>query len=72
MRIGGIMPGSPAEKAGLKQNDMIVEFKGIKIQNMIDYTNALGQAKPGEKVNVKVQRDGKPFEIEATLAGRKD
>jgi hypothetical protein len=72
MRIGGIMPGSPAEKAGLKQNDLIVEFKGIKIQNMIDYTNALGQAKPGEKVNIKAQRDGKPFEIEAVLAGRKD
>jgi hypothetical protein len=72
MRIGGIMPGSPAEKAGLKQNDMVTEFNGMKIDNMIDYTNALGKAKPGEKAHLKLLRDGKPFEIEATLAGRRE
>jgi hypothetical protein len=72
MRIGGVMPGSPADKVGLKQNDMIVEFNGIKIDNMMDYTNALGRAKAGQMVTVKITRDGKPIEVQATLAARRE
>ena len=72
MRIGGIMPGSPAEKAGLKQGDLITDFGATKIDNMMDYTNALGQAKPGEPLKVKIIRDGKPLEIEATPAAKKE
>ncbi|HSU68188.1 MAG TPA: M28 family peptidase [Tepidisphaeraceae bacterium] len=72
MRIGGIMPGSPAEKAGLKQGDVVTEFGGTKIDNMIDYTNALGSAKPGQTIKVKIIRDGKPMEIEATPAAKKE
>jgi serine protease Do len=72
MRIGGITPGSPAEKAGLQQGDLITEFNGAKINNMMDYTVALGGAKPGQAVAVKILRDGKPLEFKATLAARKD
>ena len=72
MRIGGIMPGSPAEKAGLRQGDLVTDFGGTKIDNMIDYTNALGKARPGESLKLKLLRDGKPLEIEATPAARKD
>jgi hypothetical protein len=72
MRIGGITPGSPAEKAGLQQGDLITEFNGTKIDNMMDYTVALGQAKPGQAVAVKILREGKPLEVKATLAVRKD
>ena len=72
MRIGGIMPGSPAEKAGLKQNDIVTDFGGTKIDNMMDYTNALGKAKVGEALTIKITRDGKPMEIQATPVVRKD
>jgi hypothetical protein len=72
MRIGGITPGSPAEKAGLQQGDMVTEFNGTTINNMMDYTAALGTAKPGHAVTVKILRDGKPMEIKAMLVVRKD
>jgi hypothetical protein len=72
MRIGGIVPGSPADKSGLKEGDLVVNFNGTKIANMIDYTNALGKAKPGQTVKVDVVRGGKPIEVEATLTTRKD
>ena len=71
MRIGGIMPGSPAEKAGLKEGDIIVQFNGIPVHNMYDYTNDLDDAKPGQTVKLKVVRKGKTMEVEITLTSRK-
>jgi len=72
MRIGGIMPGSPADKVGLKQGDVITHFNGEKIENMIDYTAALGKAKPGQTVKLSVTRDGKAMELSVTLTTRKE
>ncbi len=72
MRIGGIMPGSPAEKAGLLQGDLVTEFNGDKIDNMMDYTNALGKARVGQTAKLSVVRDGKKINVEATLSARKD
>jgi S1-C subfamily serine protease len=72
MRIGGIVPDSPADKAGLRQGDLVTEFSGTKINNMMDYTAALATARPGQTVAVKVLRNGKPMEIQATLVVRKD
>jgi hypothetical protein len=72
MRIGGIVPGSPAERAGLRQGDLVTEFNGTKINNMMDYTAALATGRPGQIVAVKILREGKPMEIQATLVVRKD
>jgi len=72
MRIGGIVPGSPAEKVGLRAGDLVVDFNGTKIDNMMDYTAALGKAKAGQAVKVRAVRDGKPLDVEATLAKRND
>jgi hypothetical protein len=72
MRIGGIMPGSPAEKAGLRQGDLVTRFNADKIENMMDYTNALAGARPGQTARLSVVRDGKKMELEATLSTRKD
>lgn len=72
MRIGGIVPQSPADKAGLKQGDVVTEFNGVKIDNMMDYTVALGRAKPGQVVSVKALREGKPLEVKATLVVRSE
>lgn len=58
-RISGTSPGSPAEKAGLKANDLIVRFGETKILSIYDYMNALSKHTPGEDVPVTVQRDGK-------------
>lgn len=71
VKITGTVSGSAAEKAGLKANDVIVQFNDKKIDNLMDLTNALAAGKPGQKVKLKVLRDKNPVELEATLTERK-
>jgi hypothetical protein len=71
MRVGGVVPGSPADKLGIKEGDMMVNFNGTPIGNKMDYTMALGNAKPGQTVTIQLKRAAKPIEVEATLGARK-
>lgn len=71
MRVGGVVPGSPADKLGVKEGDLMLEFNGTPIGNKMDYTMALGKARPGQKVTIKLKHNGQPMEVQATLAARK-
>ena len=71
VKISGTRGGSPAEKAGLKSGDIIVEFAGQKIANIYDYTYAMDAVKIGQPVKVVVLRDGKRVELMATPTTRK-
>ncbi|NBV25279.1 MAG: M20/M25/M40 family metallo-hydrolase [Proteobacteria bacterium] len=71
VKISGTRGGSPAEKAGLKGGDVIVEFAGQKITNIYDYTYAMDAVKIGQAVKVIVLRDGKRMELTATPEARK-
>ena len=55
-KITGTSPGSPAEKAGLKPGDLIVQFGSTKLKNIYDYMNAMGKYKPEEDVPLVVKR----------------
>lgn len=59
VKLSGVRAGGPANKAGLRGGDVIVEFAGQKITNIYDYTYALDAVKIGEPVQVVVLRDGK-------------
>jgi hypothetical protein len=59
VKLMGVREGSPAEKTGLKEGDIIVEFGGKKIKNIYDYVYALGEAKAGVPTDMVVIRDGK-------------
>ena len=65
VKFADITAGSPAAKAGFKAGDVMIEFDGKKIDNLYDFTYALGARHPGDKVQVKVLRDGK--EVEETV-----
>ncbi len=71
VKLSGTRGGSPAEKAGLKSGDIIVEFNGQKIANIYDYTYAMDAAKIGKAVKIVVMRDGQRVTLEATLEARK-
>ncbi len=58
---------SPAEKAGLIEGDIITEFDGEKIKNPEDLARAEAKNKPGEDVEIVVDRDGKVEKVKATL-----
>ncbi|HWB96688.1 MAG TPA: PDZ domain-containing protein, partial [Bryobacteraceae bacterium] len=71
VKFADIQPGSPAEKAGLKAGDILVEFDGKPIGNLYDFTYALRAKKPGDEVLVKVMRGDSPVEAKVLLAKRR-
>ena len=68
--LSGVVEGGPAEKGGLKGGDVIVKLGDSKITGIEDFDSALRKHKPGDKIKVIVQRDGKPVELEVTLSRR--
>ena len=71
MKIGGIRPGGPAEKAGLKAGDVITKMAGKKILNIYDYMGVLGELKAGDVVDVEALRGGASVTVQATMQKRK-
>lgn len=71
VRLSGVRPGSPAEKAGLKTGDTIVQFSGVTIRNLDDLVFALRSNRPGDRVEVVYLREGKELKSEATLEERR-
>ena len=55
--ITKIEKNSPAEKAGLNENDIILEYNGMEIKNSDDLINLVRKEKPGQKVKLLVLRD---------------
>lgn len=64
LMLGGVIEGGPAEEAGLRGGDVIVEFAGLTIANIYDYTYALDAVKIDVPVKVVYLRDGKRRETE--------
>ena len=58
---------SAAEKAGLKIGDVIIEANGTKIKTMEELTNIKNTLKIGDKMTLKINREGKEKEITLTL-----
>lgn len=69
--ISGVLPGSPAEKAGLMKGDRITAIDDEKIGGIEDYTAVLKSHSPGDTVRVTFAREGKEQRVRATLGERK-
>ncbi len=63
VRLMGVKDGSPADKAGLKGKDTIVQYNGVEIKNIYDYVYALGASKPGKPTSLVVLRDHIPLSL---------
>ncbi|MHB9000091.1 MAG: M20/M25/M40 family metallo-hydrolase [Thermoanaerobaculia bacterium] len=70
--ISDVRAGGPADLAGIKGGDRLVELAGTKIENLYDMTFALQDNKPGETVDVVILRGGERVKLRATLGERKD
>lgn len=66
VRISGTSKGSPAEKAGLLEGDVLREVAGTKIGNIYDYVYVLQALKPNEKVSLEIERKGRTMRLEIT------
>ena len=70
LMLSGVMAGGPAETAGLREGDIIVELAGQSITNIYDYTYALDLLKVGEPAAVAFMRDGEQIETELVPESR--
>ena len=70
VRLAGVTAGSPADKAGAKKGDIILEFAGDPIKDIYEYTAALAKHRPGDIVPVVVMRDGQRVTLTVTLGKR--
>ena len=71
VKFSDVKPASPADKAGLKAGDILVQFGDKPIKNLYDFTDALRRSKVGDIVEVTVMRDGKPVKATVKLEQRK-
>jgi len=62
--------GTPAESAGLRPNDVIIEFGGKAIESYRRLTSAVALLRPGEKVKVALLRQGRRADLVVTLGAQ--
>lgn len=65
--VGDVVENSPAEKAGLKRGDVILEYDGKKIEEPNSLRNMIANTSPGEKHQMKVLRDNKTLTVQLTI-----
>lgn len=68
VRISDVFPESPADKAGIERGDIITTFDGQAVHERFDIIFRLQQKKPGDRVKIKILRNGKSIETEAVMA----
>ncbi len=65
-----VAPGSPAEKAGLKKDDVIAKLNDQVMVNQEQLAALVQATKPGQKVKLQLLRDEAPVEVEAEVGSR--
>jgi putative serine protease PepD len=69
-QVGETTPGGPAADAGIQAGDVITKVDGDTVQDPEDVAQAIEDNKPGDRVEVTVERGGSEHTIEVTLGQR--
>lgn len=70
--VAEVLPNSPAEKSGLKEGDIILEFDGHPIKEMVELPRIVAVTPVGKKVSVLVQRDNRQQTVPVVVEKLKD
>jgi putative serine protease PepD len=71
-QVGDATAGGPAAEAGIRPGDVITEVDGDQVQDPEDVATAIEDDKPGDEIDVKVQRGGSERTLQVTLGQRPD
>lgn len=66
--VGRTSPNGPAEKAGMQTGDRILRLDGQEVSDLDSVLNVTGKKKPGDVLEVVIDRQGKQIELQLTLA----
>lgn len=66
-----VVPGSPADKAGLVENDIVLEVDGVKLEGDKTLAGAIKDKEPGEIITLKIYHKGEEKEVKLTLVESK-
>jgi len=69
--VSEVVEESPAEHAGLLEDDILLEFEGKELQDVKELRYLILQAKPKQKIKITTLRDGKEIELTAVLGRAK-
>jgi hypothetical protein len=69
-RLSGVVPGSPADAAGLREGDVIVAINGREVAGLKGYSDILKSLSPGDRITVTFLRDDRERTAEAVVKGR--
>jgi hypothetical protein len=70
VKLQGAVKGGPAERAGVRPGDVIVELAGVKVENIHDFMAALSGLRVGEETSLVVQRQGEQVVLSVTPGSR--
>lgn len=65
-----IIEDSPAEKGGLKRDDVVLKYNGEDVGNRDEFRNMVAATKPGERAVLEILRDGKVMELKVEVGER--
>lgn len=68
--VGSVERSTPAQRAGIKEGDIITMFDGEKVATTTDLKNLMNKHRPGDMVTLSIFRAGKNLEIKVTLEGK--
>ena len=66
--VSGVVPGSPAEKAGLKKYDVITQLNGKQVADTNQFRNQIALTDPTAQVTLSIMRNGKMITLKPTLS----
>ena len=70
VKASGLVPGSPAEQAGMKAGDVLLEMAGKPLGSLSAYSDVLKTLAPGQQVPVTFEREGRRQQVTVTLSTR--
>jgi putative serine protease PepD len=68
--IGSVSNGSPADRAGLAQGDVVTAIDGKRVSSADDAVTAISSHRPGDELRISFQRGGHGDQVTVKLAGR--